>query len=107
LPDSHSHSERVLEWRLVAGIAANDYQQALADVDAYLAAHVAPTLRARRAGTLPRDQGFAMAEQAVKARRTPLTLWQYGRLHPNDEKAAEVLRESVRLAEEQGSAFDV
>lgn len=107
LPESHSHTERVLEWRLMAAWAANDYQEVLADVDAYLAAHVAPSLRARRAGSLPREEGFAMAEQAVKARRTPLTLWQYGRLHPNPEKAAELLRESVRLAEEQGSAYEV
>jgi|GEM_PF-132282 len=107
LPESHSHSERVLEWRLVAGIATNDYQGVLPDVDAFLAAHTAPALRARRAGTLPRDEGFDMAEQAAKTRRTPLTLWQYGRLHPNEEKAAEILRESVRLAEEHGNAYDV
>ncbi len=107
LPESHSHDERVLEWRVVAGVAANDYHAALADADAYLSAHLAPALRARRAGTLPQDEGFAMAEQAAQARRTPLTLWQYGRLHPNNEKAAEILRESVRLAEEQGSAYDV
>ncbi|HZW27587.1 MAG TPA: hypothetical protein VFF08_03990, partial [Trueperaceae bacterium] len=91
----------------LAGFAANDYQSALADVDAYLAAHMAPALRARRAGTLPRDEGFAMAEQAVGARRTPLTLWQYGRLHPNPEKSVELLRESVRLAEEHGTSYDV
>jgi tetratricopeptide (TPR) repeat protein len=107
LPESHAHGERVLEWRLVAGVAANDYQAALADADAYLAAHLAPALRARRAGTLPPNEGFAMAEQAVNARRTPVTLWQYGRLHPDNEKAVEILRDSVRLAEEQGSAYDV
>ncbi|HEX7001912.1 MAG TPA: tetratricopeptide repeat protein [Trueperaceae bacterium] len=107
LPESHSRGERVLEWRLVAGVATNDLQGVGEDVDAYLSAHSAPTLRARRAGTIRHDKGFAMAEQAAQARRTPVTLWQYGRLHPNDETAVDVLRESVRLAEEQGSAYDV
>lgn len=107
LPESYAHGERVLEWRLVAGVAANDYHTALADVKAYLSAHTAPALRARYAGSLPPREGFATAEQAVQARRTPLTLWQYGRLHPNDERAVELLRESVRLAEEQGTAYDV
>ena len=107
LPESHSHGERVLEWRLVAGVATSDLQSVGEDVDAYLSAHSAPTLRARRAGTIRHDKGFVMAEQAAQARRTPVTLWQYGRLHPNDESAVDLLRESVRLAEEQGSPYDV
>ncbi len=107
LPPSHSLDERVLEWRLVAGVAANDYSSAVEDIDAYLATHVAPALRARRAGMLPFEQAYALAEQAVQARRTPLTLWQLGRVHPNDDDAVELLRESVRLAEEQGSPYEV
>lgn len=107
LPESYSRSERVLEWRLVAGLATNDYHQAFEDVDAYLRTHAAPALRARRAGTLPHAAGFALAEQAVETRRTPLTVWQYARLHPDNETATKALRESVQLAEEQGSRYEV
>src|SRR5690606_23733581 len=41
LPESYSRSDRVLEWRLVAGVAANDYQEAFEDADAYLRTHAA------------------------------------------------------------------
>lgn len=107
LPEEHSHSERVLEWRLVAGFAANDVAGVLPDVDAYLAVHLAPELRARRAGALPQAEGFELARQALEARRTPLTLWQYGRLHPDPEVALQVLRESVQLADDMGGPYDL
>ncbi len=107
LPDSYSRSERVLEWRLVAGFAAADVASVLADADAYLAVHMAPELRARRAGALPLEQGFELAKQAVGARRTPLTLWQYGRLHPDPEVALKVLREAVQLADDVGGPYDL
>lgn len=107
LPEEYSRSERVLEWRLVAGFAAADVADVLADVDAYLAVHVAPELRARRAGALPLQQGFELAKQAVEARRTPLTLWQYGRLHPDPDEALKVLRESVQLADDVGGPYDL
>lgn len=107
LPESHSHTERVLEWRLVAGTWANDYSTVFSDVDSYLEAYTAPALRARRAGTLPYEAGFALAEQAVLAKRTPLTVWQYGRMHPNPDEAVRLLRESVQLAEDNGTKYEV
>lgn len=107
LPEEHAHGERVLEWRLVAGFAAGDVTTVLPDVDAYLAVHIAPELRARRAGALPPEKGFALAEQALAARRTPLTLWQYGRLHPDPEVALQTLREAVQLADDVGGPFDL
>lgn len=107
LPEEHAHGERVLEWRLVAGFAAGDVTTVLPDVDAHLAVHLAPELRARRAGALPPEKGFALAEQALAARRTPLTLWQYGRLHPDLEVSLQVLRESVQLADDVGGPFDL
>lgn len=107
LPEAHARSERVLEWRLVAALASSDLAAVLPDVDAHLAVHVAPDLRARRAGAMPREEGFALAKQAVEARRTPLTLWQYGRLHPDDDVAMRVLRESVQLADDAGTPFDL
>lgn len=107
LPEAYAHSERVLEWRLVAATWANDYREVFADVDDHLEAHGAPALRARRAGTLPFQQGFTLAEQAVAARRTALTVWQYGRMHPNPDTAVELLRESVQLAEDSGTRYEL
>lgn len=107
LPEGYARSERVLEWRIVAGVAAKDYHEAFEDADSFLLTHAAPALRARRAGTLPHAAGFALAEQAIQSRRTPLTVWQYGRLHPVAETATKLLRESVQLAEEQGTRYEV
>lgn len=107
LPEGYARTERVLEWRIPAALAADDYHDTFEDADAFLRTHSAPALRARRAGTLPHAAGFALAEQAVQARRTPLTVWQYGRLHPNRESGIRLLRESVQLAEEQGTRYDV
>ncbi|HET8985679.1 MAG TPA: hypothetical protein VFN03_07960, partial [Trueperaceae bacterium] len=80
LPEAFSQTERVLEWRLVAGTWANDFSAVFHDVDAYLETYTAPALRARRAGTLSYQSGFELAEQAVTARRTALTVWQHGRM---------------------------
>jgi len=107
LPPAYARQERVLEWRLVAAADAGELPSVLPDVDAHLAAHRAPELRARRAGSLPHAEGFALAEQAVRDHRTPLTLWQYGRLHPDFDAAAVLLEESVRLAEDFGSPHAV
>lgn len=107
LPHTYSQTERVLEWRLVAGTWANDYSAVFADVDAYLATYSAPALRARRAGTMPHEAGFALAEQAVAAKRTALTVWQFGRMHPHPEEAVTLLRESVQLAEDSGTRYEV
>ena len=107
VPEPYALRERVLEWRLVAALAVGDLSATLSDVDAHLQVHAAPALRARRAGTLPHGRGFAEAEAAATAKRTPLTLWQYGRLHPNPERGLELLRESVQLAEDVGSRYEV
>ncbi|HET8986185.1 MAG TPA: tetratricopeptide repeat protein, partial [Trueperaceae bacterium] len=74
---------------------------------AYLETYTAPALRARRAGTLSYQSGFELAEQAVTARRTALTVWQHGRMHPNPDTAIQLLRESVQLAEDSGTKYEV
>lgn len=107
LPAPHDRQERVLEWRLWAALAVGELGTVVADVDAHLLAHPAPELRARRAGTMSHPHGFAEAEAAVAARRTQLTLWQYGRLHPDLATSARILEESVRLAEAAGTPYDV
>lgn len=107
LPEQYARGERVLEWRLVAGFATGDQAAVIDDVDRYLQVHDAPELRARRAGSLPRTIGFGMAEQAVRSRRTALTVWQLGRLHLSHDVAIALLRESVELAEDAGSRYEV
>lgn len=108
VPEPYRVRERVLEWRLVAAHAVAALADVARDVDAHLERFSAPSLRARRAGTLlPHARGFALAEAAVQAARTPLTLWQYGRMHPDPDQALEQLRASVALAEEVGSRYDV
>lgn len=107
LPQPYRSLERTLEWRLVAAVAAKDWQSVAAEVDAYLEGSAAPDLRARRAGLLTQGRGFGLAEAAAGSRRTPLTLWQYGRLHPDRRRGAVLLKDSVRLAEESGTPYDV
>ena len=107
LPPAYARQERVLEWRLVAAADTGELPSVLPYVDAHLAAHRAPELRARRAGSLPHAEGFALAEQAVRDQRTPLTLWQFGRLHPDLGVSVRLLEESVRLAEDYGTPHAV
>lgn len=107
VPPPYATRERVLEWRLVAALAENDLPSVIPDVDAHLKAFAAPELRARRAGTTSWAKGFAMAEAAAEHRRTPLTLWQVGRMHPDHERAVELLKESVEVAEDLGTPYDL
>ncbi len=107
VPPPYATRERTLEWRLVAALAAGELASVAADVDAHLAAFDAPELRARRAGTLPSPTGWTLAEEAARSRRTPLTVWQLGRLHPDPVRGIVLLEESVRLAEELGTPYEV
>lgn len=107
LPEPFRTQPRVLEWRLVGALAAGELPGVVEEVDTHLASFIAPDLRARRAGTLPRPKGFPLAEQAVKAKRTPLTVWQYGRMHPDAGEGARILQEAVTLAEDTGTPYDV
>lgn len=107
LPEEQRKTETVLEWRFVAGFEAGDMTHVLPDVDEHLAKHSAPSLRARRAGTLPGDEGLTLALQAARTLKSPLTLWQVGRLHPEHEVAEEQLKESLRLAEDRSNYFEI
>lgn len=99
--------ESALEWRLVAGVAVGDYHDLLWEVDEFLEAHQAPDLRARRAALLSPERRTAMAHSALVMSRTPLTLWQAGRMSKDPKSAITLLQESVRLAEDSNSAYDV
>jgi tetratricopeptide (TPR) repeat protein len=102
-----SNAERTLEWRLVAGVAENDLQELIPAIDLHLQLHDAPDLRARRAALLPSPLGQREAGRAVQLARTPLTLWQYGRMHKDNEAAITLLQESVQLAEKAGDPYSI
>lgn len=95
-----------LEWRLVAGVAASDWHGLLPEVDAHLAEWPAPDLRARRAALLPPRDRLEVAREALRLARTPLTLWQAGRLEPDEEAAITLLQESTGLAEDSGLPYE-
>ena len=102
------NSEEVLSWRLVAAGSQGDHAPLLPVIQTFLRRFEAPELRARYAVTLTHPQErFAEAQRAAKAKQTPLTLFQLGRLHTNPDAGVTILRESVRLAERHGRPYDV
>ncbi len=107
MPEGDAPSQTWLEWRLQAAYAAGELAKAIPAVDAYLRSHIAPPLRALRAEHMPREQGFELARQAYEAERTALTLWQYGRLHPDNGVSIDLLQEAVQLAEDEGDRFEI
>lgn len=107
LDDPWAGLESALEWRLVAGVAVGDYRELLWEIDEFLESNPAPDLRARRSAFLSPERRMAMAHSALLMSRTPLTLWQAGRMSRNPESAITLLQESVRLAEDTGSAYDI
>lgn len=108
LDAAYQRSETVLEWRLVAAVAAGEQQAVLPDVEAHLAAFEAPALRARYAALrYPEAAAFEEARRAARMRETPLTLFQLGRLHPDPDEGADTLMRAVELAEARGSAYEV
>lgn len=106
LDEPWSELEATLEWRLVAGVAVGDFREMLTEVDEFLASNDSPELLARRAALLPPEQRFAAAQKALSMLRSPLTLWQAGRLGMETESAITLLQESVHMAEERGMAYE-
>ncbi|HEX7021968.1 MAG TPA: hypothetical protein VF171_03855, partial [Trueperaceae bacterium] len=100
--------ETVLFWRLSAAARVGEAESVRAEVEAYLAEHEAPQLRALYAGALATAQvARSEAERARNASGTALTLYQYGRCHEDAEQGAVLLRESVRTAEATSPAYEV
>jgi len=65
-------------------------------------------LRALYAGTLaPFETALGESERACHTLRTPFTLHQVGRLHPDADTGTALLRESVGLAEQRGDAYEM
>jgi hypothetical protein len=105
LPHPFDERERTLEWRLVSAHYVGAATQVTNRVRRYLSANEAPELRARYAAFAPHSEGLKEAERAVASLSSPLTLWQYGRMHPDPERAIEMLARSVSQAELEGDPY--
>ncbi len=107
LPQAIQEHEVVRLWRLQAAFRLGRAETLLKEVEAYLAAHEAPELRAVYAGVFPHapEVALAQAERAYRAKKTPLTAFQVGRLTYGPE-ALDVLKESVTLAEREGYPYE-
>ena len=108
LPKDLGRSEQVLYWRFSCALREGCAETLRAEVEAHLETHEAPELRALYAGTLaPWDRALGESRRAHHAQETSLTLYQYGRLHPDSEAGLTLLREAVRLAEQQSDTYGV
>ena len=107
LPQKLHQHETVLFWRLTVALREDEVERVRQDVERYLETSEAPELRALYAGTLTDPEAcLAEASRAVHARKTPLTLFQYGRALP-PARSLEVLHEAVTLAETEGESYAV
>lgn len=108
LDEHHQHADVILCWRLVAGVMVGSYQHLIQDIEQALQQRDAPELRARYAGIVPNLlRRRVLAAQAAERARTPLTLWQLGRVHPDPRAGIDILRDAVQLSEQYGSAYDM
>jgi tetratricopeptide (TPR) repeat protein len=111
LPRRVRQSERVLQWRLECALELNQGHHLLREVEAFLAQHEAPELRALYGQLKYRlgdpEASLRETERAVKAWESVRTLYYYGvALYARDVKASkEVLMKGLRLAERQGNFF--
>lgn len=108
LDEPYQQGEKMLEWRLMAAYAQNDYLYLLPIIEKFLDENEAPELRARYVGTLAnQEQRLMHAQRAAAAAATPFTLYQLGRSHPDDHEGNKILRQSVKLAEQKGRPSDI
>ena len=101
----HAQHEIVLTWRLRVAKRLGRVGTVREAVEAHLAAHKAPDLRALYAATLPGARGFEEAERAYHTAKTFLTLQHYGNAlaFHDTEKSLEVFRSLVALTKQQGN----
>ena len=107
LDEDYLDDEHTLEWLFVASFSVGRTSSVLPLVEEFLESHDAHELRARHVGIMGGSASqFEEAEQVAKALPTPLTLFQWGRLHSDYSKGITILKRAVRLAEEQGRSYD-
>jgi hypothetical protein len=108
LDADHQADETVLAWRVVAALPSGRLERLRPEVERWLDTHEAPELRARYAGVIPdMERAFREAERAAKARPGSLTLFQFGRLHPDTGAGVAALLRSVDMAEAADQAYEV
>ena len=107
LPNDLQQHETVRFWRLQAAFRLGRCEAQLKEVEAYLEHREAPELRALYAGVfaIPHEMALQQAERAYRAKPTPFTAFQLGRLSYGPA-ALGVLKNSVVLAEQQGFPYE-
>ena len=107
LDESYLEDERVLEWLLVAAVGIGRAESILPLMEAFLETHPALDLRTRYVGLI-RDLDTQLSEAAwlAETHPTPLSLFQWGRLHRDPREGVAILRRGVGLAEEGGRPYE-
>ena len=107
LDDKYLDDEHTLEWLFVAAFDVGRVSSVLPLVEAFMSRHDAYHLRARYFGVFSASEhGLGEVEQVAEVLPTPLSLFQWGRLHPNHDAGAGILKRAVRLAEEGNRPYD-
>lgn len=108
LDERYQQHEEVMSWRLLAAANLGKQQDILPQVAEFLESHEAPSLRARHVAAIADpERAFSEAKRAASAASTPLTLFQYGRVHPDANEGVAMLRKSIQLAEHQDNSYAV
>jgi hypothetical protein len=100
--------QTVLFWRLLSAWWQGEAEKVREDVENHLATYDAYQLRALYAGLLaPIDIAESEAKKAYDIKKTAFTTFQYGRLHHDLVEGLDILRESVKLAEQTKRGNDI
>lgn len=107
LDDEYLADKTVLEWLLVAAAHAGQLSSVLPLVEACLQTPGPSELRARYIGVIrDPEHRYQTAERLASTFATPLSLFQWGRLHPDPDEGVLILRQAVQLAEDVGRPYD-
>jgi tetratricopeptide (TPR) repeat protein len=105
LPEDIKGQEGVLYWRLQAAFRLGREGELRKEVESYLKKNEAPELRALAAGVfVPTNRKEAL--RAYKAKKTPFTAFQLGRL-TDSKQGIKLLQESIKLAEDEGKPYEI
>ena len=107
LDEEFLNDEHTLEWLFVAAVYIGRTSSILPLIEEFLEHHDAYHLRTRYVGMARGSADPSKeAERLAKVMPTPLSLFQWGRLHPDTNEGIAILKRAVRLAEEQGRPYD-
>ncbi len=108
LDEPYQLGEKMLEWRLVAADSQSAHAPLIPMIEAFLKDNEAPMLRSRYSGMLDDlEVRLEHAQRAAAISPNAFTLFQLGRIHPDDKAGCQILRNSVRVAEQQGRPYDI